>query len=90
MKKRFHHAIPPNAYFWRDKAGHEVDCMLEEGKGILPIEIKSSSTITSDLFDGLVKWSQLADFPSEKGMIVYAGQEEQSRKTGHAVSWASL
>ncbi len=31
LKKRYHHGLPPNVYFWRDKSGNEIDCILEEG-----------------------------------------------------------
>src|SRR3989442_1224376 len=60
VKKRYNDCLPPNAYFWRDKTGHEIDCILEEDGKTVPIEVKSSSTISTDLFDGLKRWSTLA------------------------------
>ena len=90
LKKRYHHGLPPNAYFWRDKLGNEVDCILEEGSKIKPIEIKSSSTINSAMFDGLLKWSQLAETPPEQGIIIYGGSEQQNRNQGQIKSWQSL
>lgn len=87
LKHRFHRALPPNAYFWRDKTGHEVDCILEEGAQIVPIEVKASSTITTDMFDGLKKWSALAGIPSDNGIVIYGGTEEQKRLQGHVKSW---
>ncbi|MCX6991309.1 MAG: ATP-binding protein [Chlamydiae bacterium] len=90
LKKRYHHGLPPNAYFWRDKIGNEVDCILEEGSKMIPIEIKSSATINSAMFDGLLKWSELAEAPPEQGVIIYGGIEEQQRKQGQIKSWQSL
>lgn len=90
LKNRYHHALPPNAYFWRDKTGHEIDCLLEEKAKITPIEIKSTATITQDLFEGLNKWTQIADYPEQDGVIIYGGHEEQKRKNGHVLSWKDL
>ncbi|MDE3055682.1 MAG: ATP-binding protein [Verrucomicrobiota bacterium] len=90
LKKRFHQALPPNVYFWRDKSGHEVDCLLEEGAKLYPIEIKSSATIQPDLFSGLQKWCELAGYPSGFGTVIYAGEEEQKRPGGQLLSWRML
>lgn len=90
LKKRYHHGFPPNAYFWRDKTGHEVDCLLEEGMKTIPIEIKSAATITMDMFEGLDKWSKLAKVSPEKGLLVYGGSEDQMRSQGRVLSWQLL
>ena len=40
-------------YFWRDRTGHEIDLVEDEGKLIHAAEIKSGRTIASDAFAGL-------------------------------------
>jgi hypothetical protein len=90
LKKRYHHGLPPNVYFWRDKLGTEVDCILEEGARLIPIEIKSGSTIQSDMFEGLIKWSDWAELPPGQGTVIYAGEENQKRTQGHILSWRLL
>lgn len=90
LKKRYHHGLPPNVYFWRDKLGHEIDCLLEEGAHLNPIEIKSASTIKSDMFEGLVKWCSLAQIPVERGTVIYTGEEKQKRSQGNIMSWRLL
>ena len=90
LKKRYHHGLPPNIYFWRDKLGHEIDCLLEEGTRLTPIEIKSTATIQTEMFDGLVKWCDLAKINPEMGTIIYAGDEKQARKQGTVLSWKFL
>lgn len=90
LKQRFNAGLMPNLYFWRDKSGLEVDCILEQGKELVPIEIKSSETINSDFFAGLVKWHQLAGSDPAKGYVVYAGKEKQVRSQGVALSWRQL
>ena len=90
LKKRYHHGLPPNVYFWRDKSGHEIDCILEEGNQLIPIEIKSSATIQLDMFDNLVKWCDWATLDPGSGTVIYAGEEQQKRKQGHILSWKLL
>ncbi|OGN65510.1 MAG: hypothetical protein A3E80_06390 [Chlamydiae bacterium RIFCSPHIGHO2_12_FULL_49_9] len=90
LKKRFHHGLPPNVYFWRDKSGNEVDCLLEEGSRLTPVEIKSSATIQSDMFSGLAKWCALAEVSPELGTVIYAGYERQERKQGRILPWRDL
>jgi predicted AAA+ superfamily ATPase len=90
LKQRFNAGLMPNLYFWRDKSGHEVDCLLEYGERLVPIEIKSSQTINSDFFTGLTRWNQLADNDPSNSYIVYAGKEKQSRSQGTALSWKQL
>jgi len=90
LKKRMHRGLPPNIYFWRDKSGNEVDCILEEGTHLSPVEIKSGATIQSDMFEGLGKWCSWAEMPSDCGTIVYGGDEEQKRKMGRILSWRLL
>lgn len=90
LKKRYHRVLPPNIYFWRDKVGHEVDCVLEEGSHIIPLEIKSSSTLNSSMFDGLLKWSELVKSSSHRGILVYGGKEEQKRREGNVLPWSLI
>lgn len=90
LKKRYHHGLPPNVYFWRDKSGNEIDCLLEEGSRLSPVEIKSSATIQSDMFSGLEKWCGLAQIQADSGTVIYAGDEEQKRAKGRILSWKKL
>ncbi len=90
IKKRLHEGLPPNAYFWRDKLGTEIDCLLENGARLTPFEIKSSATIRLDMFDSLKKWCEWAEMDPGSGTIIYAGDENQTRKQGHILSWKSL
>jgi predicted AAA+ superfamily ATPase len=90
LKKRYHRGLPPNAYFWRDKLGNEIDCVLEEGKRLIPIEMKSSATMQMEMFETLTKWCALAQIPTDSGLVVYAGTEKQHRKQGTFFPWNQL
>ena len=87
MKQRCNAGKEPSLYFWRDQHGHEVDCILEQGGKVVPIEIKSGQTVSTDFFDGLEYWARLAGIPSAEGAVVYAGEESQNRSQGRVIGW---
>lgn len=89
-KNRFNQNQRADIYFWRDKVGHEVDCLIEEPKKIKAIEIKSSKTINSSFFSGLSYWSSLSQEPLENNYLVYAGDLSQKRTLGKVVTWNNL
>ncbi|MEI7670001.1 MAG: ATP-binding protein [Pseudomonadota bacterium] len=90
IKQRHHQGLPSNCYFWRDKLGNEIDVVQEEGGKIQAIEIKSSNTINSNLFDGLKKWSAISETKLGEGQLIYAGLENQQRTLGRVVSWRDI
>lgn len=80
IKERTHQAQEINLFFWRDKTGHEIDVLVDEGLDLFPIEIKSGKTINSDYFKNLRFWMNLSQH--KKGLILYAGDQTQSRSEG--------
>lgn len=52
-KAYLHHRQEPPIYFWRDRTGHEVDLIIEEGGRLYPVEIKSGRTATGDMLEPL-------------------------------------
>lgn len=80
----------PSIYFWRDHQGHEIDCLIEEGETLLPIEIKSAKTINASFFSGLTYWNNLAKESSRKGFLVYAGDQGQNRSQAEVLSWRKI
>lgn len=87
LKSRFNQGRPSNLYFWRDHLGHEIDLLVDRASTLVPIEIKSSQTLTAHLFDSLKHFAALAQLPPGSGHLVYAGDRSADRKEGHAHSW---
>jgi predicted AAA+ superfamily ATPase len=81
-------ARQPKLYFWRDKNGHEVDLLIDTDQGLLPVEIKSGQTITTDYFTGIKKFQDLAD--CLPGIVTYAGSEEQQRSNHSVIPWNQI
>jgi predicted AAA+ superfamily ATPase len=90
MKGLFNKGLMPHFYFWRDKVGHEVDCIIERAGMMFPIEIKAGKTITQDYFAGLNYWNELTESQSSNSFVVYAGSENQTRTQGNVVGWQSV
>jgi len=63
LKGRFNRGLKENIYFWRDNVGHEVDCLIDQGMTLIPVEIKSGETVTRDFFKGLNYWYKISQSP---------------------------
>ncbi len=74
LKGRINRGRAPHIYFWRDKTGHEIDCIAEWGGLVKAIEIKASSTFQSDFIKGLQHFSEL--LPTAKKYLIYNGTQE--------------
>ncbi len=82
--------LKENLYFWRDNSGHEIDCIIEKGGRLLPLEIKSGKTINLDFFKGLKYWSKISKTEGEEAYLVYGGSMDQKRKYGNVLGWKSF
>ena len=90
MKRRLSQGQSAGVHFWRDKNGNEIDCLLESKGSLLPIEIKSGRTVSSDYFKGTDYFLKLAGNLASKPCIVYGGTENQQRTTADVISWNCL
>ena len=89
-KKRLNTGLPIDLYFWRDNTGNEVDLIVENEKGLQPIEIKSGSTYASDWSQGLKKWQALAKNKSLEPAILYGGESNFEREGLKVWGWRDV
>jgi predicted AAA+ superfamily ATPase len=87
-KQFYNRAKNPPIYFWRDSHGHEVDCLIEQGNQLLPIEIKAGMTFNKSFLDGVNYWLELSK--QKQGLIVYGGNEPMRAKSINIESWKSF
>lgn len=90
LKVRWHRALETNLYFWRDRSGHEVDLLVDQGQQILPVEIKSGQTVAADFFGSLKRWQELAGEAAKPAVLVYGGRDQQWRSDCSVVPWRGL
>ncbi len=90
LKMYYNKGRVPAVYFWRDKTGHEVDCLIDKGLDIFRIEIKSTKTVRSNLFDGLKYWNMISGISDNKSCLVYQGDQSYKREKVNVISWESI
>ncbi|SLM31195.1 conserved hypothetical protein [Desulfamplus magnetovallimortis] len=90
IKKMLNAGQENRCYFWRDKNGNEIDCLVENGEQLLPIEIKSGKTVTSDYFKGVDYYRRIAGEKASHPFIIYGGDHEQMRSNAHVIPWKNV
>lgn len=90
LKARYNAGETSNLYFWRDRSGHEVDLLIDQGTHLSPLEIKSEQTINKDYFKGLAFWKKLAGAASGKAWLVYGGDSRQVRSDVTVLPWYEI
>lgn len=89
VKQRTSAGKPVNLYYWRDKTGHEVDIIIDNGLSLVPIEIKAGKTVNNEFFGNISYWNKLSG--ERNGYIAYAGNQIEERSSGISVlNWFEL
>ena len=82
LKAFIHRGIRSPLYFWRDRTGHEVDLVIDDGTRLLPVEMKAGLTLSGALYDGLDWFCARGEPAARHGVLVYGGDEWFQRR-GH-------
>jgi predicted AAA+ superfamily ATPase len=89
-KAYLNHRRTPPIFFWRDRTGHEIDLRIEKANLLYPVEIKSGNTMSTDMLDGLLWWTEVAGLPPDAGTLVYGGTEVFTRNKVPVRPWFSV
>ncbi|MGD8836426.1 MAG: ATP-binding protein [Desulfobacteraceae bacterium] len=88
FKRALNYGLDTDLFFWRDSSGHEVDIIIDTGRTIVPVEVKSGATIAKDFFKGLDFWNRLAQKKeSSPSALIYGGNNSTTRKGINIHSW---
>ena len=85
LKKKLNHDADGELFFFRTNDGTEVDLLRQTSDGLQPIEIKSSTTWSTSLADGLRKFLKLMP-KSVCPTIVYGGKSYPAADGGITAS----
>ena len=89
IKKRTNLGLDNNLYYWRDKTGHEIDVIIDQGNELIPVEIKSGMTYQKEFFNNINYWQTLSG--ADKSVLLYAGHQTQHRSDGKIImNWREL
>ncbi|WP_460372301.1 ATP-binding protein [Methanocalculus sp. MC3] len=91
LKFRLNRGRESTLYYWRDKAGHEIDCIIEyAGQTPIPVEIKSGRTASADYFKEITYWNTLSGNTPEQSFVFYGGDQAQQRSRGQLIGYSDL
>jgi len=90
MKSRLNQGERPDLFFWRDSNGNEVDIIFEHSGKLMPVEIKSGKTLTSESTSGLKKWISIAKNEAISPTLIYGGSESYKYKDVKITSWQEV
>ena len=82
-----HRGETPPLYFWRDRTGHEVDIVIDTGKKLIPVEVKSGETVDHSLLDGLRYFISLGTPASKTGVLIHGGEARYQRENFIVRPW---
>jgi hypothetical protein len=89
-KTYWHHRQTPPLFFWRDRTGHEVDLLIEQGETLHAVEIKSGETVSAGLLDGLRWWMKTSGQPASCCALVHGGAERYVREGVSVLPWLAV
>lgn len=89
-KHILNNGINANLFFYRDSSGKEVDLLIKKGLKIIPIEIKSSSSFSSEFLKGIDYWKNLNKKDNEKGFVIYNGESLKEIKGVKLLNWKDI
>lgn len=73
LKAKFNNGQRSNLFYWRDRTGNEIDVLLDQSAQVVPVEIKTSATFTTDYVKGINYWKKIN--PNvKKAFVVFTGK----------------
>lgn len=74
-------------YFWQDHNGLEIDLLLKTADTFDVYEIKATQTLSSELFNGLQHFADVAQPAHVNKHLVYGGEQSLVRSSTKVVGW---
>jgi hypothetical protein len=86
-----HNGLQPNLFHYREARGPEIDLIINRGRNLAAVEIKSGATISPDFFDNLNLFAhRLSSADNSRTVtqhLVYGGESDQRRSQTQVISW---
>ncbi len=88
-KQHLNQGLRPACFYWRDKSEFEIDCIVEHGGTITPIEIKTAKSADVSALEKLAPWNEFTKTKQKNNVLVYGGDDDWETQKGHIVGWRS-
>lgn len=89
IKRKLNSKSHYEIYFWQDSNRHEIDCLIENGEKLIPIEIKSGETFAQDYLKNFKFWKALST-KKQNLYLIYAGSDSVKRQNVQLLSWRDI
>jgi predicted AAA+ superfamily ATPase len=89
LKNRYNKGLVANMYFYRDSNKNEVDLIIQDGRNLIALEIKSSSTFSSNLLKELENFKTVSK-QVKKSFLVYAGETKKLSNNTEVINFNDL
>jgi hypothetical protein len=90
VKQLYNSVKDNNLFFFRDNIGNEVDLILDHGSTVLPVEIKSGETFSSDMLKGLAYYQKINKHLTASPVLVYGGDKTFQYQSFRILSWHDI
>lgn len=90
VKQNYHNDLHREYWFWRDSHGNEIDLLYPTSQALHTYEIKSSTTIRSNMFNALRKFEEVSTDLIDSKTVVYGGLSDQKRTDFLVQSWKNV
>lgn len=87
IKSKLNQGEKADLFFWRDSNGNEVDIIAEQPGRLMPLEVKSGKTISTDSTKGLNKYMSLAAQDAICPTLIYGGSDSYKKQGIRITSW---
>ena len=77
-------------YYWRDKSGREIDCLIDTGMKTYAFEFKYSSTANISFAKNLEYWNSLSNNNPDNSFVIFRGSGSIKNKNATFAPWHKL
>ena len=72
LKAKYNRGLHSELFYWRDNKGVEVDVIVDTGKKLIPLEVKSAQTFRDELLKSIRAWNGYSR--NKGGALLYDGK----------------
>lgn len=86
-KARLNQGREPRLYYYRDQGQHEIDLIWQQGRDLIPIEIKYGQTFQTHFTKNLSYLKTIAPDRVPHGYVIYTGETQTSSGTWRLLNY---
>ncbi len=89
LKKKYNTGSNTKFFYWRDNKGAEIDLLLDNGKALIPVEIKAAQTFNDNFLKSMTWWNSIAG--NTGGTLIYGGEQNYKRSDKiQVIGWENM